>query len=634
MMLLTYCNDNRSMESPGHAQENQNIVKWRNLDEDVEYVGEEACKNCHYEIHETFHQTGMGQSFGPALKNITDAKFEQSTITDSFSGFQYKVYWDNDSTMIVEETYRKSGEIIHTRKEQIDHIVGSGQHTNSHVWMDNGYAHQAPVTFYTQKGIWDLAPGFEGGNNSRFERKLGLECISCHNAFPKFEKESVNKFYSMPTGIDCERCHGPGELHVKEKQEGILVDTDKETDYSIVNPAKLDFEYQVDLCQRCHLQGNAVLKEGKDWFSFKPGMRLREMAEVFMPVYEDKSTIIMASHPDRLVQSKCFTESVNNNKQMTCITCHNPHLGVTQTKKEYYITQCKSCHNSSEQVLCSEDPELRELKNNDCMSCHMPPSSSVDIPHVSITDHYIRIPEKDSQAETDYQKEPLGIMCRTNKKPSAETMAKAYLYYFEKFYQKTEFLDSANYYLERIAEDKLELKIHYAFLTGDDQKIVDLSRNIKSELLDPLSYYRIGQAYDHLGNFDLAIGFYEKALKGRKYDLELQNKLGVAYLNIRKLDKAEKTFRFILDEFDKMKEARNNLGFVLLVKGETNQAIKEIDKALELDPFYIPALINKSKYYLALNNIDRARQILLSIETENRDYQLQIRTLLDLLKKA
>jgi len=108
----------------------------------------------------------------------------------------------------------------------------------------------------------------------------------------------------------------------------------------------------------------------------------------------------------------------------------------------------------------------------------------------------------------------------------------------------------------------------------------------------------------------------------------------VAHLNIRNLDKAEKTFRFILDEFDRMKEARNNLGFVLLVKGETNEAIKEIDKALELDPFYIPALINKSKYYLALNNIDEARQILESIKTDNRDYQMQIRTLLELLKKT
>jgi len=472
LMLLTYCNDNPRSESSEIPKKDKELVKWRNLDDDVAYVGESVCKNCHYEIHQSFHQTGMGQSFGPADRDVSDAGFDYSSVTDSLSGFQYRVYWENDSTMIVEETYLEEGKIIHERKEEIDHIVGSGQHTNSHIWMHNGYAHQAPVTFYTQKGIWDLAPGFEDGNNSRFDRKLGLECISCHNAYPKFEKESVNKYYSMPAGIDCERCHGPGALHVKEKQEGILIDTEKEIDYSIVNPANLDFEYQVDLCQRCHLQGNAVLKEGKDWFSFKPGMRLREMAEVFMPVFNDKSTVVMASHPDRLVQSKCFTKSINNTKQMTCISCHNPHLGITQTKKEYYITQCKNCHNSGEQVLCSEDPELREIKNNNCISCHMPPSSSVDIPHVSITDHYIRIPEKDSQQKTDFQKEPLGIVCRTNKKPSAETMAKAYLYYFEKFYQKAEFLDSANYYLERIPEDKLELKIHYAFLKELDRHTI------------------------------------------------------------------------------------------------------------------------------------------------------------------
>ena len=38
--------------------------------------------------------------------------------------------------------------------------------------------------------------------------------MTCHNAYPDFVLGSTNKFNKIPKGIDCERCHGPGELHV------------------------------------------------------------------------------------------------------------------------------------------------------------------------------------------------------------------------------------------------------------------------------------------------------------------------------------------------------------------------------------------------------------------------------------
>ena len=90
-----------------------------------------------------------------------------------------------------------------------------------------------------------------------------MECMSCHNAYPSNVEGSLNKYHSLPEGIDCERCHGPGELHVKEKMSGVIIDTSKYIDYSIVNPKKLEKDLQFDVCSRCHLQGTTVLKNGK-----------------------------------------------------------------------------------------------------------------------------------------------------------------------------------------------------------------------------------------------------------------------------------------------------------------------------------------------------------------------------------
>ena len=91
--------------------------------------------------------------------------------------------------------------------------------------------------------------------------------MSCHNAFPHFNLGSENKFEKIPTGIDCERCHGPGGLHVANIQSGQLVDTSKFFDYSIVNPINLSIELQNELCSRCHVQGNSVLKYEKSLLS-------------------------------------------------------------------------------------------------------------------------------------------------------------------------------------------------------------------------------------------------------------------------------------------------------------------------------------------------------------------------------
>ena len=167
------------------------------------------------------------------------------------------------------------------------------------------------MTFYTQKGKWDLPPGFENGMNTRFSRKIGLECMSCHNGYPQMIQGSENKYSYLPQGIDCERCHGPGETHVKVRSSSSPVDTSREIDYTIVNPSKLPADLQFDVCQRCHLQGNAVLKTGKSFFDFKPGMKLSDFISVFLPKYKNADDeFIMASHADRLKQSACFVKSL------------------------------------------------------------------------------------------------------------------------------------------------------------------------------------------------------------------------------------------------------------------------------------------------------------------------------------
>jgi len=265
VLLFVYCQ--RPEDQLLHLKEAQHYL---NLNDSVEYVGMDACKECHYNIYQTYIRTGMGLSFDTASPQKSASVIGADSVLYSRPNDLYiKPFWNND-TLMVKEYREQNGAIVHARTEVVNYIVGSGQHTNSHIYLSGKYAYQIPFTYYTQDGMFDLPPGFEDGHNARFNRKIGIECMTCHNGYPEMVIGSENKYEVIPDGIDCERCHGPGEIHVLLKKSGFLIDTSEYIDYSIVNPAKLPMELQTDLCARCHLQGTMVLQPGKSFYDFKP----------------------------------------------------------------------------------------------------------------------------------------------------------------------------------------------------------------------------------------------------------------------------------------------------------------------------------------------------------------------------
>ena len=491
--LLQFCDtpNSKAIEPPLK----KDTLLYLNHSDSAKFVGMNTCKLCHQSIYNSFIKTGMGKSLDVASKQKSSADFSKATIYDKFSNMHYNAFWQNDSLYFKEYRLEKK-DTVHSRVEKVNFIIGSGQHTNSHLQIVNGYINQMPMTFYTQKKHWDLPPGFENGFNTHFTRKIGLECMSCHNGYPNFVLGSENKYNSIPTGIDCERCHGPGSIHVAERQSGKIVDTSKYIDYSIVNPAKLSIDRQFDLCQRCHLQGNAVLKEGKSFYDFKPGQKLSDFISVFLPKYKNADEdFIMASHADRLKQSACFIKSYekvqNKNslkpykEALTCITCHNPHVSVKETNKNVFNDACNNCHtaNSKSDLLCSEKnvvlarnakPVHAPAKFLNCVGCHMPSSGSTDIPHVSVHDHYIRKPI--SKKEKDKIKTFVGLYSINEKDPSSLTRAQAYINQYEKFDQNVSFLDSAASLLkDKKAEDlftNVRALIQLNFIKQNFQKIM------------------------------------------------------------------------------------------------------------------------------------------------------------------
>lgn len=599
-----YCN------SPKQERAEALGSPWKNVyDTTARYVGMQTCRTCHESVYQTFIQTGMGQSFDHATRQKSAADFSpaHALVYDKDLDFYYKPYFDHDSLYVME--YRLEGrDTVHKRIQRIDYIVGSGQHTNSHIFNKNGYCYQAPITFYTQKHQWDLAPGFEKGASSRFSRMIEIECMSCHNGYPDFEAASQNKYYSVKTGIDCERCHGPGSLHVAAKQSGDIVDTSKGPDYTIVNPRRLSTDLQNNICQRCHLQGIAVLNDGKSFYDFHPGMHLSEVMNVFMPEYEGaRDKMIMASHVERMKKSRCYVES----QKMSCITCHNPHVSVKFTPRTQYLNACQSCHGAAGgQHQCTEKPEVRAAKNNDCVTCHMPHNGSIDIPHVAVTDHYIR-----RRPLTDTLEKKitafLGLRCFNNEKVDAITTARGYMEFYERYNQNKGLLDSALFYLNKQSDAEAKQKqnrdyIRAYYLLNDFQKVASFAEQLQpQDMKDAWACYRAGEAYFQLQQADKALPWYRRATEIWKYSLDFENKYGTCLLALNHFDEAKKVFDFVLFENPDYVSANTNLGFLYMQQHNNVMAYNYLVHANELDPDHEQTLINLAVYYH--NNLQPAK---------------------------
>jgi len=552
-------------------------TEYLNHNDTVKYIGKQQCRACHAEIYDSYIQTGMGQSFHFATKqhsSLSDS--EMPIIHDTIKNLSYQPFWKNDS-LYLKEFRIKGMDTTHQLIKKVNYKIGSGQHTNSHLFEINGYVHQMPYTYYTQDEISDLPPGFENGNNTRFSREIGLECMSCHNAYSNHVEGSLNQYEAIPSGIDCESCHGPGEIHVKQKLAGNIIDTSKYIDYSIVNPKKLPLDLQFDVCQRCHLQGTAVLAEGKNFTDFKPGKHLSEVMDVYLPKYENEESFIMASHVDRLKQSACFKTA-----EMTCVTCHNPHKSVTNLSVTYFDNKCMQCHS-----------DCKEEETQNCTSCHMPKSTSTDIQHVSITDHKIAIPSVIKNVKGNF----LGLFSINNDSPTNLSKAKAYLKRFESFEQNPIYLDSAIILLNKTTID-FPAFIQYYYLMNDAKGLVNF---VMSNTIDSLKYNNreLALAYSRMGEVfasrNLALDakrYYDNAVSLMPFVIDYKLKLGAFLIDKKHLEEAKVIYETALALNPTHKEIHLNLGYIFILNQNFLKADLYLKQAIALDPDYVLAYEN------------------------------------------
>ena len=272
----------------------------------AEYAGDQVCAGCHQEIYTVYAQSGHPWSLslitnGQAPQypytnlNVRPQGYAWDDILYVVGGYNWKALFVNKEGYIITDEPGKSG--------------------------NAGYANQYNFeNQLIQKGAAFVS--YHAG-----EANLPFTCGECHttgyrNQGNQNDLPGLTGTWAQE-GVRCERCHGPGSLHITNPQ-GITMKISRDSAE----------------CGECHVRQGTDIVQALDGFI----EHNQQYAESF--------------------QSKHMA--------FDCVDCHDPHSGVVQLRQQSVATartQCANCH--FEQAKFQKNPVHTSL-NLQCVECHMP----------------------------------------------------------------------------------------------------------------------------------------------------------------------------------------------------------------------------------------------------------------------
>jgi hypothetical protein len=335
------------------------------------FAGSLTCKTCHKDIYDHFVSSAHYRDSRPASAGTIRGSFDTgSNVFVYHGGLQVQGGSRGDAGLQVEMEMTDSGAFqtaVHSghpyRRERFDIVIGSARKGQSYLYWKDKALYQLPVS-YAVGGGWCISPGYTA-DSPFFDRRVPAACLECHatNARTVFiSNKDYGDFFDrgqLIYGVDCERCHGPGEEHVRFQ----TMNPDEKTGRYIVNTGRLSRQQRLDACALCHSGSRYPLKPP---FSYRVGDRLDDFSQAkYLP--EEASTLdVHGNQYGLLGTSKCFISS-----GMDCSTCHRVHVNEEGDVKQF-SQRCLSCHNGAGHVSCKMPATAGLVLSDNCIDCHMP----------------------------------------------------------------------------------------------------------------------------------------------------------------------------------------------------------------------------------------------------------------------
>ena len=358
----------------------------------IDYIGSAACAGCHQEAWQHWQQSHHQLAMAPAdastvLADFADAQLRFGTRTSRFQtrGTNYVVSLPHEPAGLQEVTVRYTFGVAPLQQYLVETDKGRLQALPM-VW-DSRDTPVASGEVPHQGGWFHLNPHVQASDDpehwSRGGQNWNHMCADCHST-------AVHKNYSpaddtfatefAEVSVGCEACHGPGSAHAAQPQRVAL-------------PTLAAPKDQLNACARCHSR-RSQLAEG-----FTPA---HNYLDYYVPALLDPGLY----HPDGQINDEVFVygsfmQSKMQRAGVTCTNCHEPHSAKLKVSGNAVCTQC---HNPAGRP---EFPSLVAARYDSsdhhfhppasqgarCVSCHMPQKVYMGID--GRRDHSFRVPRPD-----------------------------------------------------------------------------------------------------------------------------------------------------------------------------------------------------------------------------------------------
>lgn len=256
-----------------------------------EYVGDQACAECHQELYDTYMMSGHpwklnkvvdGQAPDYPFTELTELPvgYTWGDILYVIGGYNWKARFVNKEGYIITDEPGKTGNAEY---------LNQWNFANEVVGKDAGW-----VKYHSG------------------EENLPYNCGSCHTTgySPQGNQDDLPGLVGTwnQEGIRCEECHGNGSLHVQNPQG-----------------APMDVVRDSELCGKCHRRGDVEEVNATGGFI--------EHHEQYEELYQSKHITI-----------NC----------VTCHNPHKGVVQLRQAGEQTTRTQCQNCHFEKAQVQNNE----------------------------------------------------------------------------------------------------------------------------------------------------------------------------------------------------------------------------------------------------------------------------------------
>jgi hypothetical protein len=333
----------------------------------AEFVGSDACQECHEEIYASYTETGHAYT----LNQIVDGEepdYPSSEVPDPPEGYT----WD-----------------------EISYVVG-GFAWKAHFLDENGYIITGDEGAMTQYNLanrtLDLGEdwtAFHSGEQKPYD------CASCHTTgyVAAGNQDGLPGLIGAwaEDGVGCEACHGAGSQHVNDPYNvSVLTNRDPE------------------LCTQCHAQGTVDEVDASSGFiqhhdSYENLFAGKKAAMRCVDCHNPHATVKSGRAPG--IHTECASchveqdiyQKITDRRHANCVDCHMPQLiqtalgdpeqyradfrthqmtinpleisqfGSDGTDAHPYLAlefSCRSCHNEDGRASALSDEELLESAMN------------------------------------------------------------------------------------------------------------------------------------------------------------------------------------------------------------------------------------------------------------------------------